>query len=66
MNPHETAELIEIPLAHLLNDQHHRLGYRRLFNKTIEVHYYDFQEHTVWGVTGFILFELLEKLKSHC
>lgn len=63
LNPHETAELIEIPLSHLLNERHHRLGYRRLFNKTVEVHYYDYKEHTVWGVTGLILFELLEKIK---
>lgn len=61
----ETAALIEIPLSHLLNDAHHRLGYRRLFNRTHEVHYYDYREHTVWGVTGFILYELLEKIKAH-
>ena len=64
LNPHETAELIEIPLSHLMNDQFHRLGYRRFLNKTFEVHYYDYQAHTVWGVTGLILFELLEKMKS--
>jgi 8-oxo-dGTP pyrophosphatase MutT (NUDIX family) len=61
----ETSHLIEIPLGHLLNEAHHRLGYRRLFNQTHEVHYYDYQEHTVWGVTGFILYELLEKIRMH-
>ncbi|MBL7994584.1 CoA pyrophosphatase [bacterium] len=64
LNPHETAELIEIPLSHLLNNQYHRLGYRRFLNRTYEIHYYDYKEHTVWGVTGLILFELLEKLRT--
>lgn len=64
LNPHETAEIIEIPLSHLLDDRHHRLGYRRFMNKIIEVHYYDYKDHTVWGVTGYILFELLEKIRS--
>ncbi len=64
LNPHETAEIIEIPLSHLMNEQYHRRGYRRFMNRTYEIHYYDFEEHTVWGVTGFILFELLEKLRS--
>jgi 8-oxo-dGTP pyrophosphatase MutT (NUDIX family) len=63
LNPHETAQIIEIPLSHFLDQRHHRLGYRRFMNKTYEVHYYDFEEHTVWGVTGFILFELIEKIK---
>ncbi len=65
INSQETAGLIEIPLSHLLNDAHHRLGYRRLFDRTHEVHYYDYLEHTVWGVTGFILFELLERIRAH-
>jgi 8-oxo-dGTP pyrophosphatase MutT (NUDIX family) len=63
IDPQETSELIEIPLAHLLNDSHHRLGYRRVFNQTHEVHYYDYKDYTVWGVTGLILHELFQKMK---
>jgi 8-oxo-dGTP pyrophosphatase MutT (NUDIX family) len=63
IDPQETSEVIEIPLQHLLNDAHHRLGYRRFMNKTHEVHYYDYESHTVWGVTGFILNEFLRKIK---
>ena len=64
LNPYETEEIIEIPLMHLLDNRHHRLGYRRFMNRTIEVHYYDYKDHTVWGVTGHILYELLEKIRA--
>ena len=65
INPHETESIIEIPLSYLLDERHHRKGYRMWQDRTYEIHYYDYQEQTVWGVTGFILYEFLEILRPH-
>lgn len=64
INPHETAELIEVPLRHLLLESHHRTGYRMYQSHIYEIHYYDFGEHTIWGVTGQILNDLLKKIQQ--
>lgn len=64
INPQETDEVISIPLSHLLDSRNHRLGYRRWLDKTYEVHYYDYEQHCVWGVTGWMVHELLERLRS--
>lgn len=65
INPYETESIIEIPLSHLLDERHHRKGFRMWQDRTYEIHYFDYQEHTVWGVTGFIVYEFLEKLRPH-
>lgn len=63
INPHETAELIEVPLRHLLIESNHRIGYRMFQNRIYEIHYYDYSEHIIWGVTGQILNDLLKKIQ---
>ncbi len=63
INEHEIAELIEIPLRELMDDKRHRLGYRDFQNKTYEIHYYDYDGNTVWGVTGIILHEFIEQIR---
>ncbi len=64
INPLETAELIEVPMRHLLNEAHHRLGYRRFQDRIYEVHYFDYDRHVIWGVTGNILVGLLNRIRS--
>lgn len=64
LNHHETAELIEVPVTHLLSPSHHRIGYRRHQNRVHEIHYFDFEGHTIWGATGNILYALLNKIGS--
>lgn len=64
INAAETAALIEVPLDHLMIESHHRLGFRRFQDRIYEVHYYTYQAHTIWGVTGHILHGLLQALRS--
>jgi 8-oxo-dGTP pyrophosphatase MutT (NUDIX family) len=62
VNTLEVEYIFEVPLRHLLNRSHHRLGYR-LFETTIyEINYYYFEQHTIWGVTGNILNNFISKI----
>jgi 8-oxo-dGTP pyrophosphatase MutT (NUDIX family) len=62
INPDEVTEVIEVPLADLLNKHNYRTGYR-LYHKTVYlVHFFSYREHTIWGITGFILHEFLHAL----
>ncbi len=51
----EIAELIEIPLDFFLDDSNRRSGKREHRGNRVTVHYYDYGEHTVWGLTAHIL-----------
>ena len=62
VNAQEINQLIEVPLEHLLSRQNYRKGFRQLGHKLYEIHYYDYEEHTIWGVTGYILYNFLERL----
>jgi 8-oxo-dGTP pyrophosphatase MutT (NUDIX family) len=64
INADETEELIEVPWTHLSDPSHHRVGTKTFANRTYEIHYYDYQHHTIWGVTGHIVHGLLEKLST--
>jgi 8-oxo-dGTP pyrophosphatase MutT (NUDIX family) len=64
INADETEELIEVPWIHLNDPSHHRVGTKTFANRTYEIHYYDYQHHTIWGVTGHIVRGLLEKLND--
>lgn len=63
INPEEISELIRIPLDHLLESQHYRLEDMTYQGVTRQIHYYDYQQYTVWGITGFILNQFLELLQ---
>ncbi len=64
INEYEIAELIEVPLSHLLDNRNHRTGFREFQTKIYEIHFYDFNDHVIWGVTGLILFQFLEKIRA--
>lgn len=64
VNDAETAALIEVPLDHLMVESHHRLGFRRFQDRIYEIHYYTYESHTIWGVTGHILHGLLQACRS--
>ena len=51
----EIAELVEIPLDFFLDDSNRRSGKREHRGNRVTVHYYDYGEHTVWGLTAHIL-----------
>lgn len=51
----EIAELVQIPLGFFLDDNNRRTGLREHRGDRVTVHYYDYGEYTVWGLTAHIL-----------
>lgn len=60
----EVAEVIEVPLDHLLDPQHVKREIWNYEGAQIEVPFYSFQEHKVWGATSMVLAELVELLRK--
>ncbi len=61
-DPFEVAEIIDAPLTFFLNPQNYRAGYR-MYQKTVHhLHFFTYQNHTVWGITGYILYDFLKSL----
>ena len=58
-DPYEVAQLIETPLADLLNMGNHHTETWQLRDRSAEVPFYRIQEQTIWGATAMILSELL-------
>jgi len=55
----EVEEVIEVPLAHLLDMSHQRTERRRVFQQDRDVYFYDFGRHVIWGATAQIVRNLL-------
>jgi 8-oxo-dGTP pyrophosphatase MutT (NUDIX family) len=62
--PGEVAEILEVPLAHLLDPAAVRREMWRLDRGDVSVPFYAFGEHKIWGATAMILSELLAVLRS--
>ena len=60
INREEVAELLEVPLALFLNDQHFEMKEKTFNGKRYPVYYYYFNHAIIWGVTGFILNRFIE------
>ena len=61
----EIIEVFDVPLSHLLNDNNVRIERREWQGHTFNIHYYTFQNRTIWGVTGMLLFDFLTTLKPY-
>jgi 8-oxo-dGTP pyrophosphatase MutT (NUDIX family) len=62
VNPGEIATLIEVPLSHLRQPQNRRQGKRSFAGREYEIYYFDYQEFTIWGITGHLLHDFLTLL----
>lgn len=61
---HEVAEIIEISLHDLLNDNHlTTVNLSTSYMKNIDVPCFKINNHIIWGATGMILSEIKELLK---
>ena len=60
----EVAEVIEVPLNHLLDLENIQREMWHYKGEDIEVPYYFFKGDKIWGATAMILAELLEMLKG--
>ena len=63
-NPHEVAELIEVPLSALLDDAIHRTEIRTRNDITYHIHYYTYGPYEIWGATGRIIYEFINWLSN--
>jgi len=63
-SPHEVAEVIEAPLAHLLDTNNVRREKWHLRGEDVTVPFYFLKGHKIWGATAMVLAELLHLLKG--
>jgi len=62
-NPHEVAEIIEVPLSALRDEAIHRTELRTANDVTFNIHYYTYGPYEIWGATGRIIYEFLNSLR---
>jgi len=55
----EVAEVLEVPIEHLLDPGHRFSEPRELHGRSVSVPFYEFHGHKIWGATAMILAELL-------
>jgi 8-oxo-dGTP pyrophosphatase MutT (NUDIX family) len=60
----EVAEVLEIPLDHLLSPQNVQKEMWTIRDAELEVPFYSFGEHKIWGATAMVLAEFLEIAKK--
>ena len=60
--PNEVAEILEVPLVHLLDPKTREVGSILVRGTTRTVPYYNVSSHKVWGATAIILSEFLGRL----
>ncbi len=64
-DPREVAEILEVPLSHLLDDQYKQFGDWTLGSgRAARVPYYHLCGQTVWGATAIILSEFEHRLRA--
>ena len=62
--PEEVAEVIELPLRHLMDPQNTRRETWTIHDRPVEVPFYEYREHKIWGATAMVLAEFLAVLQS--
>jgi 8-oxo-dGTP pyrophosphatase MutT (NUDIX family) len=62
VNLHEIEEVLEIPLAVLLNKAHFREEIRERSGQSYPAFFYQYKHHAIWGATARILKQLLDLL----
>jgi 8-oxo-dGTP pyrophosphatase MutT (NUDIX family) len=61
---HEVDEILEIPLAHLLDETNGGVELRHLDGQDVEMPFYRFHGHVIWGATARILAQFLRLLSD--
>lgn len=62
-SPHEVAEVIEVPLDHLLDLRNIKKEKWPLRGIEVTVPFYYYRGHKIWGATAMVLAELLDLIK---
>lgn len=58
-NPHELESLFQVPLSFFLEDRRARTDILHLKGKTLYVPAYQYRDYLIWGLTAYMLVELL-------
>jgi len=61
--PLEVEEVLEVPLDHLLDPENTRREQWTVRGTDMEVPYFSFRKHKIWGATAMVLAEFLELLR---
>ena len=64
IDPAEVAGIIEIPLVHFEDPANSRMETWTIDGRPVEVPFFDFGAHKIWGATAMVLAEFLEMLKT--
>lgn len=59
---HEVAELVEVPLRHLMDERNLERAMRQLRDRPVPVFTYHYGDHRIWGATARILKGFLDHL----
>jgi 8-oxo-dGTP pyrophosphatase MutT (NUDIX family) len=62
-DPHEVAEIIEVPLSHLFDPSTRVEEEWELRGYPVSVPFFQVNQHKVWGATAMMLSEFLERLR---
>ncbi len=60
----EVHEILEVPLTLFLDEKKERMEQRERFGKSIDVYFYDFGSHEIWGATARISRDFLRELAA--
>lgn len=58
----EVASVFEVPWSFFMNSQHHQLENRQLGNVSVPVHYFEYDQRRIWGMTAGIIMHLYERM----
>jgi len=61
-NQHEVAEVIEVPLSHLMDESNVTEEVRQYDGRDVLMYSFVFREHVIWGLTARILKQFLDLL----
>ena len=61
---HEVDEILEVPLAHLLDETNRGVELRHLDGQDVEMAFFRFHQHVIWGATARILAQFLGLLSA--
>lgn len=63
-NPREIATIFSVPLSRLADEAIHRLEEREYAGVVYPLHFYEVEDHVIWGATGYMVHLFLEYLMS--
>ena len=66
LDPFEIAGVFEAPLDHFRDPAIHRVEDWQHLGRTHMVDFYQFEEHTIWGLTAAILRQFLDETAGFC